>query len=188
VSIAGSLVSTAIDDQAKPKPHYRLLPETTFSIDTGFALISFVLMGRTSNRLHKETAVIGTKAPQITTVTSSRPRTLHLLTVRSDNVLMKSDLFLLVLRLDCLSCVLTVCSTILVGRRCWEGWILGAVNSLIICVIALRTAQLGLIPANLFCIALYTVNLRAWRNAEMSRPLMPPAGSRVGIEEPRKSA
>jgi hypothetical protein len=62
-----------------------LLPETTFSINTGFTLISFVLMGRTSNRLHKETAVIGTKAPQITTVTSFRPRTLHLLTVRSDN-------------------------------------------------------------------------------------------------------
>ena len=40
-----------------------------------------------------------------------------------------------VLRLDYLSCVLTVLSTILVGRRCWEGWVLAAANSAIICVI-----------------------------------------------------
>jgi len=60
--------------------------------------------------------------------------------------------------LDCLSYVLTVFSTILVGRRCWEGWVLAAANSLIICVIALRTAQLGFIPANLFCIVLYAAN------------------------------
>ena len=56
---------------------------------------------------------------------------------------MKLELLSLVLRLDCLSCVLTVISTILVGRRCWEGWVLAAANSLIICVIGLRTAQLG---------------------------------------------
>jgi len=80
---------------------------------------------------------------------------------------MKLDLFSFVLRLDCLSCVLTVCSTILVGRRCWEGWVLAAANSLIICVIGLRTAQLGFIPANLFCIVLYAVNLRTWRKAEV---------------------
>jgi hypothetical protein len=68
-------------------------------------------------------------------------------------------------RLDYLSCVLTVLSTILVGRRCWEGWVLAAANSVIICVIGVRTAQLGFIPANLFCIVLYGVNLRAWRKA-----------------------
>jgi nicotinamide riboside transporter PnuC len=68
-----------------------------------------------------------------------------------------------VLRLDYLSCVLTVLSTILVGRRLWEGWILAAVNSIIICVIALQTAQTGFIPANLFCIVLYGMNLRSWR-------------------------
>ena len=79
---------------------------------------------------------------------------------------MKLEVLSLVLRLDCLSCVLTVISTILVGRRCWEGWILAAANSLIICVIGLRTAQLGFIPANLFCIVLYAVNLRTWRKAE----------------------
>jgi len=35
---------------------------------------------------------------------------------------MKIEVLSLVWRLDCLSCVLTVLSTILVGRRCWTGW------------------------------------------------------------------
>lgn len=70
------------------------------------------------------------------------------------------------IRLDYLSCLLTICSTILVGRRCWEGWVLAAINSVIICLIGLRTSQLGFIPANVFCIALYAVNLRSWRRAE----------------------
>ena len=72
------------------------------------------------------------------------------------------------LRLDYLSCVLTIFSTILVGRRHWEGWILAGVNSVIICFIGLKTAQWGFIPANLFCIVLYAVNLKAWRKAELS--------------------
>ena len=67
------------------------------------------------------------------------------------------------LRLDYLSCVLTVISTILVGRRIWEGWVLAAANSVIICVIAAQTSQTGFIPANLFCIVLYGINLRSWR-------------------------
>ena len=93
-------------------------------------------------------------------------RTSH--TIRGKIADMKLEVLSLVLRLDCLSCVLTVFSTILVGRRCWEGWVLAAANSLIICVIGLRTAQLGFIPANLFCIVLYAVNLRTWRKAEIS--------------------
>ena len=67
------------------------------------------------------------------------------------------------LRLDYLSCILTIASTILVGRRCWEGWALAAVNSVLICIIGLRTAQLGFVPANMFCIVVSAVNLRAWR-------------------------
>jgi hypothetical protein len=67
------------------------------------------------------------------------------------------------LRLDYLSCVLTLISTVLVGRRCWQGWILAAVNSAVICVIGIKTRQLGFVPANLFCIVLYAYNLRAWR-------------------------
>jgi hypothetical protein len=68
-----------------------------------------------------------------------------------------------VFRLDYLSCILTVVSTILIGRRCWEGWILASVNSAIVCIIAVKTAQLGFIPANLFCIVINSFNLRAWR-------------------------
>jgi hypothetical protein len=71
-----------------------------------------------------------------------------------------------VLRLDYLSCLLTVVSTVLVGKRYWEGWVLAGINSAIMCVIGVKTAQIGFIPANLFCIVLYGVNLRAWRKAE----------------------
>ena len=70
-----------------------------------------------------------------------------------------------VLRLDYLSCVLTIASTILVGRRYWEGWALAGANSLIICVIGFRTAQLGFIPANVFCMVVSAINLHAWRRS-----------------------
>ena len=73
------------------------------------------------------------------------------------------------LRLDYLSCVLTIVSTILVGRGSWKGWVLAAINSVIICIIGVRTAQLGFIPANLFCIVLYGINLRTWRKTESVR-------------------
>ncbi|HUE53339.1 MAG TPA: hypothetical protein VMO80_13430 [Terriglobales bacterium] len=79
---------------------------------------------------------------------------------------MKTEVLSLVLRLDYLSCMLTIFSTLLVGRRCWQGWALAAVNSAIICVIGVKTAQLGFVPANLFCIVLYGVNLRTWRKTE----------------------
>ena len=65
-------------------------------------------------------------------------------------------------RLDYLSCVLTVISTILIGRRCWEGWILSSINSAVVCIIGFKTAQLGFIPANVFCIVLNGFNLRSW--------------------------
>jgi nicotinamide riboside transporter PnuC len=73
-----------------------------------------------------------------------------------------------VLRLDYVSCVLTIVSTILVGRRCWEGWVLAGINSIIICIIGFKTAQMGFIPANVFCLVLYAVNLRTWRRSEVS--------------------
>ena len=72
------------------------------------------------------------------------------------------------LRLDYLSCVLTVTSTVLVGRRRWEGWALGAANSVLMCVIGIQTEQSGLIPANLFCMVVSAINLRAWRKARAS--------------------
>jgi hypothetical protein len=66
------------------------------------------------------------------------------------------------LRLDTLSCALTVLSTVLVGRKMWGGLIVAGVNSLVICVIGMRTQQFGFIPANLFCIGVYAVSLRSW--------------------------
>jgi hypothetical protein len=67
------------------------------------------------------------------------------------------------LRLDYLSCLLTIVSTVLVGKKLWHGWIVAAVNSVIICLIGVRTAQFGFVPANLFCIGLYASNVSSWR-------------------------
>jgi hypothetical protein len=73
--------------------------------------------------------------------------------------------FLLLLpmfRLDYLSCALTILSTCLVSRRMWQGWVVASLNSVIICVIGFRTAQLGFVPANLFCLALYMHAIYKW--------------------------
>ena len=66
--------------------------------------------------------------------------------------------------LDYLSCLLTILSTVLVGRRMWQGWIVASANSAVICVIAMRTAQTGFLPANLFCVAIYGYNIAKWRS------------------------
>ena len=68
------------------------------------------------------------------------------------------------LRLDYISCVLTVVSTVLVGKKLWHGWVIAAVNSIIVCIIGMRTAQFGFVPANLFCMGLYANNLWCWRS------------------------
>src|SRR5437667_4399359 len=67
------------------------------------------------------------------------------------------------LRLDYVSCVLTILGTILLGRKLWQGWVVAGINSAVVCVIGIRTAQFGFVPANLLCIALYTSNLFNWR-------------------------
>lgn len=67
------------------------------------------------------------------------------------------------LRLDYLSCLLTVLSTILLGKKLWQGWIVAGINSVVLCIIGIRTAQFGFVPANLFCIILYASNLFTWR-------------------------
>jgi hypothetical protein len=74
------------------------------------------------------------------------------------------------IRLDYLSCVLTILGTILLGKKLWQGWVVAAINSAVVCVIGVRTAQFGFVPANLFCIALYTSNLFAWRVKPRPRP------------------
>ena len=67
------------------------------------------------------------------------------------------------IRLDYLSCVLTVLATVLIGKKLWQGWVIAGLNSAVVCVIGIRTAQFGFVPANLLCIALYTSNLVHWR-------------------------
>jgi hypothetical protein len=67
------------------------------------------------------------------------------------------------LRLDYISCVLTVLSTVLIGKKLWQGWVVAGANSIILCVIGLRTAEFGFLPGNLFCIGLYANNLWNWR-------------------------
>ncbi len=72
------------------------------------------------------------------------------------------------LRLDYICCLLTVLSTILVGRKLRAGWVVATVNSVLFCVIGVRTGQIGFIPANVFCIALYAWNLHRWKNRTIS--------------------
>jgi hypothetical protein len=67
------------------------------------------------------------------------------------------------MRLDYLSCFLTILSTVLVGKKLWQGWVVAGANSVIICVIGMRTAEFGFLPGNLFCIGLYANNLWNWR-------------------------
>lgn len=66
-------------------------------------------------------------------------------------------------RLDYVSCILTILGTILLGKKLWQGWVVAAINSAVVCVIGVRTAQFGFVPANLLCIALYTSNVVNWK-------------------------
>jgi hypothetical protein len=64
--------------------------------------------------------------------------------------------------LSYLSCLLTIASTVLVGRRHWQGWVVAGVNSVVISAIGWQTGQWGFLPANLFCLGIYAYNLKAW--------------------------
>jgi hypothetical protein len=64
--------------------------------------------------------------------------------------------------LDYLSCFFTILATILLARKSWIGLLVAIANSLIVCVIGLRTSQLGFIPANLFCVCVYAFSMRSW--------------------------
>jgi len=39
-----------------------------------------------------------------------------------------------IVRLDYLSCVLTVLATVLIGKKLWQGWVVAALNSAVVCV------------------------------------------------------
>lgn len=58
----------------------------------------------------------------------------------------------------------------MVGRKSWTGLALASVNSMIVCVIGLQTSQIGFIPANLFCIVVYVLNIRKWMKEEALQP------------------
>jgi hypothetical protein len=77
------------------------------------------------------------------------------------------------LHLDYVSCLLTVLSTWMVGKRMWHGWIVAGANSAIIMVIGLRTGQWGFIPANIFCMAIYIYNISSWRTPTQEDKLSP---------------
>lgn len=66
------------------------------------------------------------------------------------------------LRLDYLSCFLTVLATVLVGRKLWTGLVVSIINSSVVCVIGIHTSQFGFIPANVFCIGMYAFSIRSW--------------------------
>ncbi len=84
-------------------------------------------------------------------------------------------------RLDYISCVLTIVSTLMVGRRMWYGWLVAGVNSVVICAIGWQTRQFGFVPANLFCLALYVSNIYRWRKVDTGRP----AQSHPGVIAPK---
>src|SRR6266436_3874133 len=91
--------------------------------------------------------------------------------------------------LDYLSCFLTVLATILLARKSWIGLLIAIVNSLIVCAIALRTSQLGFIPANLFCICVYAFSMRSWlkEQAYKNRDQAQPEDSGSVADGPRMS-
>lgn len=68
--------------------------------------------------------------------------------------------------MDYLSCILTLVSTALVGKKRWQGFAIAGVNSALICMLARDAKQWGLIPANVVCMALYAKNIKKWRKEE----------------------
>src|SRR5258708_13992687 len=82
------------------------------------------------------------------------------------------------LKLDYISCILTIISTVLIGEKLWQGWVID--------VIGMRSAQFGFVPANLFCIGLYANNLRNWRpktNCRLPFLSEPPDSEQDSVEE-----
>ena len=74
------------------------------------------------------------------------------------------------LHLDYLSCLLSILSTVLVGRKLWFGLLIAIVNSVIVCVIGFHTLQFGFIPANVFCIGINGCCIRSWLKDRRTSP------------------
>lgn len=91
--------------------------------------------------------------------------------------------------LDYWSCLLTVLSTILVGKKLWYGLVIAAVNCTLISIIGFKTGQFGFIPANLFCIGVYVFSIRGWRRDDaaavrVSTPVPVPASADFRTDRP----
>jgi hypothetical protein len=82
-------------------------------------------------------------------------------------------------RLDYLSCFLTILATVLVGRKSWTGLLISIVNRLIVCLIGFRTSQFAFIPANLVCICVYAFSIRSWLKKANTRTGSPGGVSRI---------
>jgi hypothetical protein len=92
------------------------------------------------------------------------------------------------LHLDYVSCLLTVASTVMVGKRLWQGWILAAFNSIVISFIGFHTGQWGFIPANIFCLLIYCYNVRQWREPQVSPAIVSPAATASPGQSPSQAA
>jgi hypothetical protein len=89
------------------------------------------------------------------------------------------------LHLDYLSCLLSILSTVLVGRKRWSGLLISIVNSAIVCAIGFHTLQFGFIPANLFCIGINSVCMRSWLRDRAANPAsLPPDASQLRVPSP----
>jgi hypothetical protein len=91
-----------------------------------------------------------------------------------------------VFRLDYLSCCLTVLSTFLIGRKQWVGLVFGSINCVVICLIGMRTAQFGFVPANLFCLAIYSFSIRSWIRESKALTASHAAGESSALAYPPK--
>jgi hypothetical protein len=108
--------------------------------------------------------------------------------IKSSNSGFRATLFQL-LHLDYLSCVLTILSTVMVGRRMWQGWLVAGANSVIISAIGIHTGQWGFVPANLFCIGIYWFNVRNWRaSGRLNGQAATPAIAEARPHRPRRFA
>src|SRR5258708_12954265 len=63
------------------------------------------------------------------------------------------------IRLDYLSCILTVLATVLIGKKLWQGWVFAALNTAVVCVLCVPPPQLAFVPSTLLCIPPSTRNL-----------------------------
>jgi hypothetical protein len=86
------------------------------------------------------------------------------------------------LHLDYFSCLLTVLSTVMVGRRMWQGWLVAGANSVIITAIGIHTGQWGFVPANVFCIGIYLLNIQSWRQQSPSAQASGTLNGQAAIE------